>query len=128
MALRLASTETTVISLKDGGHLEVVTDLSKRTFNKLVAAMPDNVDAGSRMTPTQGVTMTEALFDALVVGWSLDVPPTVENYLGLDMKAALEVDDALMEHFGKLTVGEPEAKKPKTSRSSSAKEIAPTTD
>jgi hypothetical protein len=128
MALKLASLGTTTIDLDGGGYLEVLTDISKGTFNKLLEQMPDEVDEKTGMTPIQGTKFAQGLFEVMVKDWSLDVPATVENYLALEVASSLVVDQALVKHFNSLTVGEPEAKKPKTSRSSSAKELAPTTD
>lgn len=120
MALRLAKSETTKIDLGDGDYIEVVTDVSKRDFNRLIAAMPQDVDEKKGLTPTQGTQFQVALFEILVRGWSLDVAPTSDEYLNLDRASADAVDAKLVEHFGSLTPDAPKEEPPKKSPRTSA--------
>jgi hypothetical protein len=107
--LRLASTGSKRIDLGDGDYLDVHEDLSKRDFNKLMKSIPQDFDADKGFTPGQADDFTTALFDALVVGWSIvddkgrPVKPTVEYYLGLARESASLVDTKLVEHFNSLT-------------------------
>lgn len=121
MALRLAKTSITRIDLGENDFLEVVEDISKGDFNALVAAMPQDVDEEKGLTPVQGTEFQAALFETLVKGWSLDVPPTPDNYLLLDRQSSDRIDAVLVEHFGSLTPDAPKDKSPKTSPSSSPK-------
>jgi len=114
--LRLASPESRRIDLGDGDYIEVVSEISKKTFNKLVAVMPADIDQESGITPTQATAFQSSLFDCLVTGWSLPEAATVENYENLVRDAASAIDDKLMEVFSEMTVGAPEAKKPQRSR------------
>lgn len=108
MTLRLANKETTKLDLGDGDWLEVVQDVSKGDFNKLIASMPsDIVDNKKGLTPVQGTQFQTALFETLVKSWSLDAPVTAENYLGLSKDSASIVDDKLIEYFSTLTPDAP---------------------
>lgn len=109
--LRLASTETKRIDLGDEDFLDVRVDMSKRDYNRLLKRIPTDYDPDTGMTPGQADDFTTALFDALVTGWSLKEPATVENYLGLAREAVTAVDTALVEHFNSLTPSQEEVKK-----------------
>lgn len=121
MGLRFAKKGTKSIDFGDGATIEVVTDISKRDFNALIAAMPQDLDPDKGFTPVQGTQFQEALFSSLVVSWTLkdesgaDVPATVESYLALDQESAQRVDEKLVAHFGELSVGVSDQKKQETS-------------
>jgi hypothetical protein len=113
--LRLASPDSRRIDLGDGDWIEVVSEISKKTFNKLVAVMPTEVENGT-LTVGQATSFQSSLFEVLVTGWSLEEPATVENYENLVREAATAIDDKLMEVFSEMTVGASEAKKQRKSR------------
>lgn len=116
MALRLASTEVKRLDLGDGDWVEVAADISKRDFNRLAAAMPENLSEDDSLTLGQATELTQTLFEIFVRGWSLPVPVDSEQYLSLASESASVLDGAVMEHFNSLSVTPDEAKKPKTSR------------
>lgn len=115
--LRLASADTKRIELGDEDFLVVKNDLSKRDFNGILKLLPPDYDSDSGFTFGQASDFACALFDCIVTGWSLDVEPTVENYLDLAQDAASAVDQALAEHFNSLTPSAEERTKSKGSRS-----------
>lgn len=115
MALRRASTGTTKLDLGDGDFLEVAEEISKKEWNRLVAAMPASV-AEDGLTPAQGTQFQTAIFEIFVRGWSSDAPVSVEEYLALDTESAQAVDNALMEHFNNITVKPEETKRRRNSR------------
>lgn len=108
--LRLANDQTTRIPLGTDDYVEVKSDISKRTFNKIASLMP-SISEGQDMTIAQAAQFQQDLFAELVVGWSLDAPATVETYLNLAADAANEVDTVLAEHFQSLTPTKDEATK-----------------
>lgn len=120
--MRLVKSTLKRIDLKDGEYIEVVADISKRTFNDLVRAMPQDVDGDKGMTPTQGTQFQSAVFEAFVKGWSVEdeggnaLPADTSVYLDLPNEFASEIDEALMDHFTNLTVKPEESKKRATSR------------
>lgn len=124
MALRKASIETEKVQLgSTEDYLEVKTAISKRDFNRLVAAMPESIDTEKGLTPIQGTEFQEALFEILVVGWSSPDAPSVDSYLSLDAADANELDGILVNHFTKITnVGASDEKKPAPSRKASVKD------
>lgn len=109
--LRLASTDTVTLDLGDGDSITVRSDITKRVFNSLVAHMPSDFDEKKGLTPAQGVEFQKGLFEALVVGWSMPIPASVENYLDLAPEAAAVIDTALADHFSKLTPSRDESTK-----------------
>ena len=110
--LRKADTEPRQIPLDDeGSYISVTKDVTKGQFNSLIEAMPQDMDEDKGLTPAQGTGLQTALFRTFVVGWSLDVEPSVEEYLALPRDAAEAIDTKLMEHFSGIQVGEPERKK-----------------
>jgi hypothetical protein len=119
--MRLVKSSNKRIDLSNGEYIEVVADISKRTFNDLVRAMPQDVsDQG--MTPTQGTQFQSAVFEAFVKGWSVEdengtpLEADVDTYLSLPNEFASEIDEALMDHFTSLTVKPEDSKKRATSR------------
>lgn len=116
MALRLASTEAKRIDLADGDWVDVRTDLAKRDFNALIRQMPEKDLTKEALTVSEGLAFQGALFEALVIGWSLDVPATVENYLALAQESTVALDQALADHFGSMTPSPEEGKGDSTSR------------
>jgi hypothetical protein len=121
MALRQAKETTNQLDLGDGDYLVVVDDISKRDFNRLIAAMPQDVDEEKGLTPTQGTEFQQALFEILVKGWSLDVPADAQEYLRLDMDSGSRVDAALVQYFGTLQPDEKKEESPETSPRSKPK-------
>lgn len=115
MPLRLASSNSKRLQLDPESYIDVVEDISKRDFNRLIAAMPAELDEGG-LTPLQGTEFQTSLFDIFVRGWSLDDAPSVENYLSLSRESAALVDVALVEHFNSLTPDAPKEEKPSKSR------------
>lgn len=108
--LRLANTEVKRINLDDeGSYIEVSPDITRRDFTRLIALSPDEAEVSTE----RGLKMIEELFRIFVRGWSLDVEPSLEAYYDLPNDATSAIDAKLVEHFNSLTVGEPEAKKPK---------------
>jgi hypothetical protein len=106
-----ASEDTTKVKLKSGIELEVRADVSKRLFNRLIAALPQTMDQEKGLTISQAGDFTQGLFSAFVVGWSLDREATVENYLDLKREYTDEIDEFLGNHFSAVSVPEKEAKK-----------------
>ncbi len=126
MGIKFASADTKQLDLGDGDYLEVRSDLSKRRFNELMAAMPNReISEGNGLTLSEGLTFQTALFEALVVGWSASEPATVESYLELNRETSDAVDAKLIEHFGEITPNKDEQSKAPTSRGSRRKESLP---
>ena len=101
--LRTASSATKTIMLDSEDFIEVRSDLSKRDFNTLVSQMPAGVEKeGGSLSLADATKFQEYLFGSLVVGWSLDVPATVEEYNNLSAEAGQVVDAKLGEHFEAL--------------------------
>lgn len=109
--LRKASTGTVKIMLDDTDHIEVREEISKRDFNRFVGFMPAREMAeGATLTVAEATELQKGLFEALVVGWSLPVPPTIEEYLALSSDAAAAVDEAVANHFKALSPSKEEEK------------------
>lgn len=124
--LKFASDEKVQLDLGDGDYIEVRKSLSKREFNALMAAMPNReISEGNGLTLQEGLEFQNALFEALVTGWSVPEPATVESYLKLDRAAADAVDAKLIEHFGSLSPTPDETSKARTSRGSTRKASLP---
>lgn len=124
--LKFASADTTRIDLGEGDFLEVRKDMSKREFNALMGKMPNReISEENGLTLQEGLEFQQALFEALVVGWSASEPATVENYLSLEREAAETIDSKLIEHFGSLSPSREESSKASTSRGSRAKAPLP---
>lgn len=120
--LRLAKTDTKRIELPEGDWIDVRADISKRDFNRLISFMPDReVSEEAGLLPAEAMEFQKGLFEALVVGWSADVPPTIDNYLALSNDAGQEIDRLLAEHFASLTPTRAEGNAPKTSPASTRK-------
>jgi len=112
--LRRADTTPNQIQLDDeGSYISVTKDVTKGQFNSLVESMPQDMDEDKGLTPSQGTSLQTALFKTFVIGWSLDVEPSVEEYLALPREAADAIDTALMTHFSNIQVGESDRKKSK---------------
>lgn len=124
--LRLADPNSTVRVTHDGGDwLDLRASLSKRQVNSILLTLPSEVfdrSGENKFSFSSVVNTAEALFGALVVGWSLDAPATVDNYLGLEGEAAGWVDTVLYEHFDRIQMSKDEAKKPSNSASGSQKD------
>lgn len=101
--LRRASAETKRIDLGEGDWLDVRMEISKRDFNRFVAFMPGReVSEDAGITAAEATELQKGMFEALVVGWSLDEAPSVEAYEGLVSEGAAAIDTALAEHFQSL--------------------------
>jgi hypothetical protein len=104
MGLRRANSDTVQIPVgEDGDTLTVRQGISKRDFNALLKALPDDYDASAGFTPGTASDFTVGLFSALVVGWSSPNQCTVDEYLALEISDAGDVDTALLEHFNALS-------------------------
>lgn len=111
MALRITSRQTKILDLGEGGQLEVLTDISKGSFNTLLRHMPADIADDDRQgfTPVEADEFTIGLFQMFVKGWNAtdengnEVPATLDNYLLLEREAATVIDTALMEHFNSLS-------------------------
>lgn len=122
MGLRFASEAVKRIDLGEGDFIAVREEVSKGAFKRIMQLMPQkeiNTDEAedAKLTLTQGeaVEYQTALFAALVVGWSLDRPPTIENYEALENESASEIDRVLGEHFNGINAKKEELGKPSTS-------------
>lgn len=111
--LKLASQDVKKLDLGEDDFLEVRQGISKRDFRFLLDKLPEDFDGDKGFTPGQADDFSTALFLMLVKGWSLDVPPSEDNYLGLDRAAAVAVDTALIGHFNELTPSQEERSKSK---------------
>lgn len=101
--LKSASSEVKKIMLDETDYIEVRANISKREFNALASAMPQNVgEDGSGLSLADATGFQKLLFHDLVVGWSLDAPVSDEAYEGLDYAAAQVVDEKVAEHFESL--------------------------
>lgn len=107
--LRIADTTSTKrIEHESGDYIEVRANLSKRELNSILSALPLDI-ANEKMTFASSIGASEALFSALVVGWSLPVPADLENYLSLEGEAATWIDTSIMEHFSSLQMTKDES-------------------
>jgi len=102
--LRKASTANINIVLDkedpESDTILVREELDKRKRNALMSLMPNRPDiATTGLTVAEGTEFQNELFKALVVGWSADLPCTVDEYLGLDSASTNLIDIALAEHF-----------------------------
>lgn len=110
--LRLASQETRRIDLGDGDYLDVRKELSKNDYHKLLVRMPDDFGQENRDWRAAEIDdFMTALFETYVTGWSLPVPPTVENYLDLERAAATAVDSAISASWNDEGVSDTERSK-----------------
>lgn len=103
MALRRATDELLPIDIGDGDTISVKKEISKRDFNLLIAAMPQDVDTEKGLTPQAATDFQTALFEIFVSEWSMGSVPSVDEYLGLLREDAERIDAALMEHFSNIT-------------------------
>ena len=109
--LQLASRKTTTLDLGEGGELVVKTDISKGSFNALLARLPEDMSGeDSGFTPLEADNFTTGVFGMLVVGWNATdedghaVDPTVENYLQLPREVTAVIDAKLLDYFNGLGV------------------------
>jgi hypothetical protein len=124
--LKFASDESTRIDLGEGDFIEVRKDMSKRQFNALMSKMPNReISEDGGLTLQEGLEFQQALFESLVVGWSVPEPATVDSYLELDREAADLIDSKLIEHFGSISPSSNEASKVSTSRGKRQRETLP---
>jgi len=96
-----------------GDWVEVKKDVSKRAFKRIVEVMPENVTSDTQLTTAQALQFQQQLFEILVVGWSLDIAPSVDAYLDQPVDASNAIDTALSEYFASLTPGADDATKSK---------------
>lgn len=120
--LRFAAEGAVRLDLGEGDWVEVREEISKGTFRRIMQTMPQkelDPKAGEKvslkLTQGEAVDYQCTLFEALVTGWSMDVPATVENYLKLDTDSAGAIDGALAQHFTGMTPEKEELGKPSTS-------------
>jgi hypothetical protein len=101
--------------------IEVRANLSKKQMDTILRNLPEKMTSGAvngiaTVTFSDVSDMARDLFTNLMVGWSLDVPCTFENYQNLDNEAATWVDSKLYEHFAALQTSTVEKGKAQTSR------------
>lgn len=109
--LRLASKETKRIPLGEvGDYIEVLSDISKRTFSELVSSMPGDIGE-TGLTIAQAISFQAELFKTFVVGWSLDEQVDEATYQQLSRESADAIDGAVAKHFESLTPSSQEADK-----------------
>jgi hypothetical protein len=111
--LKKAVVGTHKIMLDETDYIEVKTDLPIGAVEDLMVALPD-IKEGEDPTTAQNLQSSHALFEALVVGWSLPDPATVEEYRLLDADAAI-ITQKLLEHFQTLSLNKSDQKSPRTS-------------
>lgn len=120
------TTETKTVTSPEGDTLTLRANISKKELNSIFSNMPasafnrDENDEDS-YTVKIAVGTSEAMFGALVVGWSLEVPPTVANYLALKGPGANWIDSVLFEHFAAQQMSKEERPKRSTSPKGSQK-------
>jgi len=122
---RLADTTSTKRLTHENGEdwIDVRANLSKKDMDGILRSLPKSLTSGAK-NPDGSTTfdigdasdMAYSLYKAVVVGWSLDVPCTFDNYLALDNEPAQWVDAQLYEHFSSLQTSQAEKGKAKTSR------------
>jgi len=108
-------TETTQIDGEDGDFVIVRTNLTKRDMNTIVRGIPRSAMTEEGDNLEMALQTPEVLFGVLVTGWSLDVPPTVENYGLLPPEATNWLDGVLLEHFNSMSLTKEESGKRSTS-------------
>lgn len=117
--LKFASKGSKTLDLGEGDFLEVREGVSKKQFRSLLDKLPEEWDSDKGFTPGQADDFSTALFDMLVIDWSLvdeegaKVPASVDNYVNLERGAAATVDVKLVEHFNELTPSTEERSKSK---------------
>lgn len=101
----------------DEGDTFTVRDaVDKKTFNKLLAAIPDSLivenpykDNQAGFAIKQAPELAGNTFPILAVSWSLSVPCTQANYHLLTPEAAAWIDVCLLEQIQKLVFEEKRA-------------------
>lgn len=115
---------------EQGDWIEVRENLTKAEMNYLLRVTPDSMiepDQSSNIAVLKDAPgMAEHLFKMCVVGWSLDVEPTVENYLALDPQPGAWIDGVLYGHINGMNLTKEEQGKPSTSPRASRKATAET--
>lgn len=114
MGLRLVTRSTRRIDLsEEGDWIEVKEDISRRDFNRILSTLPQGSDGVDEDSITFGVAdeFAQGLFEVFVTAWSLDVPPTLDNYNLLTRDSATEIDSAITDHFNSLTPTQEESTK-----------------
>jgi hypothetical protein len=132
--LKLANTGTKKIYSEDGEDwIEVRETMSKRELNFIQTHLPpglidlqneetrNDAKAAAILVIHTSPEFAAILFEALVVGWSLPVPATINNYLSLESKAASWIDNELMSHYVGSQTTKDELGKPTTSPKGSRK-------
>jgi len=109
--LRLANSNSKRISIgDDGDYVEVREDIDKKTFNAIILAMPEGAAESGSLSVGEALNFSKFLFDIFVTGWSLDVPPTLDNYELLSRESADAIDTVVAKHFESLTPNKEESK------------------
>lgn len=104
MGLRLVSKATTRLNIgEDGDWIDVREDISRREFNALISGLPAQDIQDGNIDFAVASTFAEGLFNVFVDAWSLDVPPSVENYNELTRESATLIDTTISEYFNSLT-------------------------
>lgn len=115
---------------EEGDWVELREQLTKKEMNFLLRVTPDSMiepDKDSNIAVLKDAPgMAEHLFATCVVGWSLDIEPTVENYLALEPQAGSWLDGVLYGHINTMNLTKEEQGKPSTSPRASRKGTAET--
>lgn len=110
---------------EEGDWVELREQLTKKEMNFLLRVTPDSMiepDKDSNIAVLKDAPgMAEHLFATCVVSWSLDIEPTVENYLALDPQAGSWLDGVLYGHINTMNLTKEEQGKPSTSPRASRK-------
>lgn len=77
--------------------IDLKKEISKKTANGLLKFAPQKEN-----NLEEGLRFIERAFRDIVVGWSLDAPPTVETYQKLDAAAAQWIDRTVGNHVRKV--------------------------
>lgn len=115
---------------EEGDWVELREQLTKKEMNFLLRVTPDSMiepDKDSNIAVLKDAPgMAEHLFATCVVKWSLDIEPTVENYLALEPQAGSWLDGVLYGHINTMNLTKEEQGKPSTSPRASRKGTAET--
>lgn len=111
---------------EEGDWVEVREYLTKAEMNYVLTQTPDSMigidETASTAILRDSPGMAQTLFGVLVTGWSLEVEPTVENYLALDPMPANWIDGVLYGHLNSMAMKKDESGKPSNSPRASRKD------
>ena len=100
------NSENTKLMIGSEDYILVRPELTKNEFKFVLKSLPENItEEGARMTYEQSDAFLGAVFEKMVVGWSVqneDGTPaavTLENLGELGRSASTAIEQALMQHF-----------------------------